>query len=202
MSDPFRLPLFSPGMRIGLFGGSFDPPHDGHRQVSLAALSLLGLDEVWWLVSPQNPLKPHAPSSNLARRIAQARICANHPQIKVTGIEASLGTSYTAETLKRLLPLMYSTRPVWMMGADNLAGFHHWRDWRRIAAMLPFAVFNRPGLAMKALASPAAKALSKSRIAARYARSLADHPPPAWVFLPAPHVPLSSTEIRAKRRLS
>lgn len=202
MAEAYRLPFFTQGMRIGLFGGSFDPPHDGHRQVSLAALSLLALDEVWWMVSPQNPLKPHAPSSDLNRRIEAARICANHPRIKVTGIEASLGTTYTAETLKRLLPRLYLTRPVWMMGADNLAGFDRWRDWREIAAMLPLAVFNRPGLAMKALASPAAKALSRARIATRDAQALADRQPPAWVFLPTPHVPLSSTEIRAKRVVS
>ena len=143
-----RLPPVRPGMRIGLFGGSFDPPHDGHRAVSLEALKRLGLDQVWWLVSPQNPLKPHAPA-DLGRRIAAARALANHPRIKVTGIEASLGTTYTADTLRKLQERLPGVRLVWMMGADNLASFHRWRDWQGIAADVPIAVFNRPGLALR-----------------------------------------------------
>ena len=140
-----RLPAFRPGMRIGLFGGSFDPPHEGHRQVSLAALSVLGLDQVWWLVSPHNPLKPNAPSEDLARRVAAARACAAHPRIKVTAIEAALHTTYTAETLRHLSARLRQVKAVWMMGADNLRQFHHWRDWQRIAGAVPIAVFNRPG---------------------------------------------------------
>ena len=111
----------------------------------------LGLDQVWWLVSPQNPLKPNAPSEDRPRRIAAARKVANHPRIKVTGVEAALGTTYTAETLRRLAARLAGVDLVWMMGADNLATFHHWRDWRTIAATVPIAVFNRPGLALKAL---------------------------------------------------
>lgn len=192
-----RLPAFSPGMRIGLFGGSFDPPHAGHVEVSLVALRTLHLDQVWWLVSPQNPLKPNAPSADLSRRLAAAREIARIPGIRVTGIEALLGTSYTAETLRLLLPRLVGVDCVWMMGADNLAGFHRWRDWRGIASKLPIAVFNRPGSALRALSSPAARALWRFRHDPSDARSLAGTPPPAWVFLPTPHVPLSSTELRA-----
>lgn len=198
-TEPFRLPPFQPGMRIGMFGGSFDPPHDGHREVSLAALRILGLDQVWWLVSPQNPLKPNAPSADLLRRVEAARKLANHPRIKVTAVEASLGTNYTAETLRRLAPRLRGVNLVWMMGADNLATFHHWRDWRGIANSVPIAVFNRPGLALKALSSPAAKALAGMRIPARDMVDLYRMRPPAWVFLPTPNVPLSSTELRARR---
>jgi nicotinate-nucleotide adenylyltransferase len=201
-TEPFRLPPFQPGMRIGLFGGSFDPPHRGHREVSLAALRGLGLDQVWWLVSPQNPLKPNAPSEDLPRRVAAARRLANHPRIKVTAIEATLGTSYTAETLRRLVPRLRGVELVWMMGADNLATFHHWRDWQAIAAAMPLAVFNRPSLAYKALSSPAAKALARARRPARPAGKLLKNQSPAWVFLPAPHIPLSSTELRSLRRQS
>ncbi len=190
------LPPFWPGMRIGLFGGSFDPAHDGHRRVSLEALKRLHLDQVWWLVSPQNPLKPNAPSSDLARRIAAAEAVARHPRIRVTGIEAALGTTYSAETLARLLPRLTGALPVWMMGADNLASFHRWRDWQRIAATLPIAVFNRPGDTLGALAAPAAKALARFRLAARDAPALAAAPAPAWVFLPAPHIDISSTALR------
>jgi nicotinate-nucleotide adenylyltransferase len=187
-------------MRVGLFGGSFDPPHEGHRRVSLMALSLLGLDQVWWLVSPHNPLKPEAPSEDLARRVAAARACAADPRIKVTAVEAALGTTYTAETLRRLATRLRGVSVVWMMGADNLRQFHRWRDWQRIAACVPMAVFNRPGEALAAWSSPAATALRQARLPAANARMLAGKRPPAWVFLPTPHVPLSSTELRARRR--
>jgi nicotinate-nucleotide adenylyltransferase len=187
-------------MRVGLLGGSFDPPHAGHRAASLVALEALGLDQVWWLVSPHNPLKSHAPSEDLAHRVAAARALAAHPRIKVTGIEAALGTAYTAETLRRLLPLLRGLSVVWLMGADNLRQFSQWRDWQRIARMVPMAVLNRPGQALRALSSPAALALAPWRVPLRAARRLASMKPPAWVFLPAPHVPLSSTELRAARR--
>jgi len=187
-------------MRIGLFGGSFDPPHAGHLAVSRVALGALRLDQVWWLVSPHNPLKPDAPSRDLARRIAAARSIARHPRIRVTAVEAALGTAHTAESLARLLPRLAGVLCVWMMGADNLEGFHRWRRWQAIAARLPIAVFDRPGMALAALSSPAAQALRPWRIDARDAAGLAAKPPPAWVFLPAPHVALSSTALRAARR--
>jgi len=192
----FRLPFSRPGMRIGLFGGSFDPPHRGHLAVSLIALRALDLDQVWWLVSPQNPLKSNAPSQALEQRIRAIEALARHPRIRVTGIEATLGTRYTAETLKRLSPRLTGVDLVWMMGADSLAGFHRWRDWQAIAAGIPIAVFNRPGSALRSLASPAAKALSNVRIPERAAATLPQSQSPAWVFLSRPHVPLSSTELR------
>jgi nicotinate-nucleotide adenylyltransferase len=195
LSD-LRLPAFQSGMRVGLFGGSFDPPHQGHLQVSMAALRSLRLDQVWWLVSPRNPLKPQAPSSDLGRRVAAARARAAHPRLRVTAIEAALGTRYTAETLRRLAPRLRGVDLVWMMGADNLASFHHWRGWQAIAATVPIAVFNRPGLALSALVSPAAQALRNARLTRHNAASLAGRPPPAWVFLPSPHIPVSSTELR------
>ena len=194
-----HLPPLWAGMRIGLFGGSFDPAHDGHLRVSLEALKRLRLDQVWWLVSPQNPLKPNAPSNDLARRIAAARAAAHHPRIRVTGIEAEFGTTYSAETLVRLLPRLTGAFPVWMMGADNLANFHRWRDWQRIAATLPIAVFNRPGDALRALAAPAAKALARFRLDASDAPLLATMPAPAWIFLPSPHIDISSTALRGRR---
>jgi nicotinate-nucleotide adenylyltransferase len=186
-------------MRIGLFGGSFDPAHDGHLRVSLEALKVLRLDQVWWLVSPQNPLKVSAPSNGLARRLAAAGSVARHPRIRVTDIEAELGTTYSAETLARLLPRLPGVLPVWMMGADNLASFHRWRDWQRIAATLPIAVFNRPGETFRALAAPAAKMLARFRLDARDAPLLAGSPAPAWVFLPSPHIDISSTALRNRR---
>jgi nicotinate-nucleotide adenylyltransferase len=188
-------------MRVGLLGGSFDPPHNGHLQLSLEALKALRLDQVWWLVSPHNPLKPHAPSNDLARRVAAARALARDPRIKVTAVEATLGTTYTAETLSRLAPRLTDVKLVWMMGADNLRQFHRWRDWQTIAASVPIAVFNRPGEALPALAAPAALALGAKRIRQRDAAKLAGMQPPAWVFLPRPHIPLSSTALRRAARL-
>jgi nicotinate-nucleotide adenylyltransferase len=197
-SSPYlRLPVFSPGQRVGLFGGSFDPPHRGHLKVSLVALGALRLDQIWWLVSPHNPLKPHAPSKDLARRVAAAASLARHPRIKVTAVEATLGTTYSAETLAVLLPRLRGLDLVWMMGADNLASFHRWRDWQAIAASLPIAVFNRPGWTLKALSAPAAIALRKARLPERAAARLAATLPPAWIFLSNPHLPLSSTALRA-----
>jgi nicotinate-nucleotide adenylyltransferase len=184
-------------MRIGLFGGSFDPAHAGHRAVSLVALRALSLHQVWWLVSPHNPLKPHAPSNDLGKRIVAARAVANHPRIRVTGIEATLGTTYTAETLVRLKPRLAGIDLVWMMGADNLASFHRWRAWQSIAEAVCIAVFNRPGNALPALASPAALALARFRVDPADAAGLAGMRPPAWVFLPSPAIAISSTELRA-----
>jgi nicotinate-nucleotide adenylyltransferase len=196
-----RLPAFAAGTRIGLFGGSFDPPHAGHIAVSEVALRAFRLDQVWWLVSPHNPLKPNAPG-DLAARIAAARALIRDHRIKVTGVEAALGSVYTAETLKRLIPRLGGVQAVWMMGADNLASFHRWRDWQAIAASLPMAVFNRPGWALRALSSPAARALQAWRLDRSDAALLAASAPPAWVFLPSPAVTASSTALRTGRSKS
>jgi nicotinate-nucleotide adenylyltransferase len=195
--DPgLRLPAFAAGMRIGLFGGSFDPPHAGHLAVSQTALRALGLDQVWWLVSPQNPLKPNAPG-DVGARIAAARAIVTDPRIKVTGVEAAFGSIYTANTLRRLLPRLRGAQPVWLMGADAFAGFHRWKEWQAIAASIPIAVLNRPGWAQLALSSPAATSLRRWRVDATDAQILPGMPPPAWIFLPFPQVNASSTALRA-----
>jgi nicotinate-nucleotide adenylyltransferase len=192
-----RLPPFQAGMRIGILGGSFDPAHEGHRAVSLVALTVLRLDAVWWLVSPHNPLKARTPA-DLGRRIAAARAVANDPRIKVTGVESALRTRYTADTLAALAPRLVGIATVWLMGADNLAEFHRWQRWRAIAARIPIAVFNRPGWAARALASPAAKALRYERLPERDASALPATPPPAWVFITRPEIDMSSTELRVR----
>jgi nicotinate-nucleotide adenylyltransferase len=195
-----RLPPFWPGMRVGILGGSFDPPHAGHREVSLVALRTLALDQVWWLVSPHNPLKPHQPSADLRRRIETARALAHYDRIKVTGVEAALGTRYTADTLTRLAPRLKGLDLVWLMGADNLASFHRWQHWDAIAASIPIAVFNRPGWSLRALNAPAAHALAPARIDEKDAAGLAKMRPPAWVFIQKPMIDLSSTALRAAGR--
>lgn len=196
------LPPHAPGLRVGLYGGSFNPPHAGHRHVSLLALKRLALDRVWWLVTPGNPLKGRDGLAATAQRLEAAGRMARHPRIAVTGIEESLGTRYTVDTLAAIV----SRRPdlcfVWIMGADNLASFDRWRGWRAIAALVPFAVVDRPGWTLKAARSRAAVALAPWRIDETDAPLLADLDAPAWTFLHGPRSALSSTLIRSRRELA
>ncbi|MBI1386134.1 MAG: nicotinate-nucleotide adenylyltransferase [Rhizobiales bacterium] len=195
-----RPPPAPAGARIGLLGGSFNPAHDGHRDISLQLMRRLRLDAVWWIVTPGNPLKDHAQLAPLSDRIARAAAVADHPRIAVTGFEATLGSAYTAETLTHLARTLPAVRFVWLMGADNLAQFHRWRDWELIAATLPMAVADRPGWRYHALASPAAHRLARHRVPPSRAASLAVLPPPAWLFVDVRRNPLSSTGIRAGAR--
>lgn len=199
MREPVRLPVAPPGASIGLFGGSFDPPHQGHVMVSDRAIRLLNLDRLWWLVSPGNPLKTAAPASRLAQRIATARRLVTDPRVTVTGLEGDLGTRYTVDLVRFLTRRFRKTRFVWVMGADGLAQLHRWRDWRDLANLIPIAVIDRPGGTFAPIASPAARALARHRIRERDAGRLALTNPPAWVFLHGPRLPVSSTEIRGKR---
>lgn len=194
------LPHAPPGHRIGLFGGSFDPPHAGHVALSRMARRVLGLDQVWWLVSPGNPLKPHGPAP-LAQRIERARaMTAADPHVRITGIEARLGTRHTAQTLRALLPLYPRAQFVWLMGADCMVGLHRWGAWRDILAMLPVAVLARPGQGLAALNAVAARSHARFRVPPARARGLAGALPPAWVFLQMPMVRESSSRIRASAR--
>jgi nicotinate-nucleotide adenylyltransferase len=195
-----RLPLHAPGLRIGLYGGSFNPAHAGHRHVSLLAMKRLALDRVWWLVTPGNPLKETAGLPTLAERMANARRLARHPRIDVTGFEAEIGVRYTLDTLAYLRARCPDVRFVWLMGADNLAQFHRWRGWREIAELMPFAVIDRPGWTLRAAHGRAALALQPFRLDESDGRLLADHPTPAWTFVHGPRSSLSSTAIRMRNR--
>jgi nicotinate-nucleotide adenylyltransferase len=197
-----RQPAPSRRRAIGLLGGSFNPAHAGHRHISLMALKRLKLDEIWWLVSPQNPLKPVAGMAPFAERMAGARAMARHPRIRVAGIEADLKTTYTAETLRRLARRFPQVRFVWLMGADNLAQIHHWKDWTQIFSTVAVAVFARPSYCLRALASLAAHRFSMNRMSESASGALRRRRPPAWVFLVGPLNPLSATAIRARRRSS
>ena len=191
------LPFAGRGQVVGLLGGSFDPPHGGHVQITQEAMQRLGLDWVWWVVSPGNPLKKEGPAP-LPVRIAAARALVRHPRVKVTDLEARLGTRYTAETLERLIPRYPGVRFVWLMGSDNLAQFHRWRDWRRIMGTVPVAVLARPGAKLSARFAPAARAFRGAQLNEGEARMLARRGAPAWVVLNMPLNPLSSSAIRAK----
>jgi nicotinate-nucleotide adenylyltransferase len=190
------IPLHSNGMRIGLLGGSFNPPHVAHRAISLFAIKRLKLDRVWWLVTPGNPLKADRTPHDLAERMEAARGVAHDPRIDVSCLESVIGTRYTADTIRYLCRRASGLHFVWIMGADNLAQFHRWHDWRRIASEVPIAVIDRPPQSFRALASPAAQALARYRVPENQAASLADQHTPAWVFLTGLKLRLSSTGLR------
>ncbi len=191
------LPYVRPGMTVGLFGGSFDPPHEGHVHVSREALKRFGLDRVWWLVSPGNPLKAEGPAP-LDRRLEAARTLIRHPRIEVTDIEARLDTRYTGETLEALFQLYPGVRFVWLMGADNLASFHRWQRWDWILRNVPVGVLARPGQQISARTAKAAQIYRRFKVPASAAKGLAYRDTPAWCFLNVPMVDISSTEIRAR----
>ncbi|MDZ7629096.1 MAG: nicotinate-nucleotide adenylyltransferase [Parvularculaceae bacterium] len=188
--------------RIGLLGGSFNPAHEGHREISLVALKRLQLDAVWWLVSPGNPLKEANAYAPYEDRLKAARKVSDHPRIIVSNFEERKGLQYTVDTLETLTALWPQINFVWLMGADSMATFHRWRDWRKIARLAPFAVFNRPGFETAWTSSPAADALAAFRLEPGAASGLAGTEPPAWVFIDEPTNSQSSTAIREKSRKS
>ncbi len=189
------------GCRVGLLGGSFNPAHAGHRHISVEAMKRLGLDAVWWLVSPQNPLKSADGMAPFAERIESARQAARHPRIVVTGIEADLGTRYTADTLTALTARFPRTEFVWLMGADNMVQIRHWQHWTKIFETVPVAVYDRPSYSLRALSGLAAQRFARARIDQDHTRALAGTAPPAWVFFLAKRHPASATALRAARRL-
>ena len=194
-------PLSAPGQRIGLLGGSFNPAHEGHVEISQYALKRLRLDQVWWLVSPGNPLKSHAGLDGTGQRLQAARgMAARDRRIAVTGFEAELPSAFTASTLAFLRRRHPATKFVWLMGADCLVSFHRWRDWRGILDSMPVAVIDRPGWRLRGLSSKAAARYRGHMLPETRAGLLASRTAPAWTFLTAPLSPLSSTALRASGR--
>jgi nicotinate-nucleotide adenylyltransferase len=196
-NDVQGFPMAFAGEAIGLLGGSFDPAHEGHAHITREALKRFGLDRVWWLVSPGNPLKPRGPAP-MADRMARARAVMDHPRVVVSDVEARLGTRYTARTLRRLMALYPGVRFVWLMGADNLAEFHRWQEWDWIMRNVPIGVIARPGARLAARGSRAADEYARYRLPASQAARLAGMRAPAWCFLNVPMVAQSSSAIRAR----
>ncbi|AFX99213.1 nicotinate (nicotinamide) nucleotide adenylyltransferase [Candidatus Endolissoclinum faulkneri L2] len=186
---------------VGLMGGSFNPAHDGHRYVAKTAMKRLRLKEVWWLVSPQNPLKSRKDMATFAERVACARTIARHPRIKVKDIELHLGTQYTADTLATLRLRCPNISFVWIMGADNLVIFHRWKRWLFIFHTVAIAVFDRPTYSLSSLASQTAKRFARVRVSDSNLQALAQQKPPAWAFLHTSQYLESSTRIRAKSKV-
>ena len=190
------IPFHTNGMRIGLLGGSFNPPHAAHRAISLFAIKRLKLDRVWWLLTPGNPLKDNGGLHDLGERADAARKIADDPRIDISCLEAVIGVRYTIDTIIHLRRRVCGVHFVWIMGADNLAQFHRWKDWRRIASAVPIAVIDRPPQSFRALAAPAAQALARYRLPENQAARLAEQHTPAWVFLSGMKLSLSSTGLR------
>jgi nicotinate-nucleotide adenylyltransferase len=191
-----EIPVYTNGMRIGLLGGSFNPPHLAHRTISLFAIKRLKLDRVWWLVTPGNPLKDNGRLHEVEERAEAARQMAADPRIDVTCLESVIGTRYTVDTITYLRRRASGVRFVWIMGADNLAQLHRWQHWQRIATQVPIAVIDRPPQSFRALTAPAAQALARYRLPENEASRLAECRPPAWVFLTGLKLNLSSTGLR------
>lgn len=185
--------------RVGILGGSFNPAHSGHLEISRTALRKLGLDEIWWLVSPQNPLKPQSGMASLAERVESARTLARSPSVRVIAMEEELRTRYTADTLTALRRRFPRTRFVWLMGADNLTDISRWERWTQIFHGMPVAVLARPSYSLKALTAKAARRFGRFRVPERAAQVLAGRRPPAWVFVVGRLSPLSATAIRRVR---
>lgn len=184
-------------MVVGLFGGSFNPPHQGHLLVAEIALRRLGLDQLWWLVTPGNPLKSRNELAPLAERLAACEALAEDPKIKITAFEKTLGTSYTARTLDFIRARNPHVHFIWIMGADNLAGFHRWQRWQKIATTFPIAVIDRPGSTLAYLSSKTARTFDYARVDEDDAGVLWQKRAPAWTFIHGPRSTLSSTAIRA-----
>ena len=189
------FPVASKGMVVGLLGGSFDPAHAGHAHITREAIKRLGLDRVWWLVTPGNPLKARQPAP-MAERMARARAVMDDPRVLITDLEARLGTRFTAATIARLQAIYPGVRFVWLMGADNLVQFHRWERWRDILRMVPVAVLARPGSGVAARLSVAARAFQVYQ--SGRGEGLGQRRPPAWAFVNLPLHPASSSEIRAR----
>jgi nicotinate-nucleotide adenylyltransferase len=192
-----KAPPFGQGQRIGLFGGSFNPAHRGHVMVALYALKRLKLDWVWWLVSPQNPLKDPGIIGEYRQRLAETRSIAAHPRFKITDLEKQMRSHNTAATLDVLAPQLKRARFIWIMGADSFADLHRWHNWLDIPGTLPLAFLARPGYSIRALESRAALRFARQRLPTERAAALPGHKSPAWVFLPMPLRRESSTAIRA-----
>ena len=192
-----EYPLVLPGLTIGLLGGSFDPPHEGHTHISKTAIKIFNLSKLWWLVSPGNPIKDKMPS-NINHRVQAAKKIMEHPSVIITDIEKKLQTKFTFQSLIKIKKLYPGTRFVWIMGADNLINFHHWENWDWIMKNIPIGVMARPREQIKAGLSTAATRFKKYRLPKEKSLLLPHLPPPVWTLVTGSMKNISSTKLRVK----
>ena len=197
--DDLKIQHVENGMSVGLLGGSFNPPHQGHVHLVETAIQRLQLDRVWWMVSPGNPLKDNDGLPPLSERIEASRALIDHPRVDVSGLEVSLSVHYSADLVRELIDRFPTVRFVWLMGADNLTNFHHWERWEEIVGNVPIAVIDRPGDTLASRASMVARKFAEARLDERDAVLLKNLRAPAWSFIHAPRSPLSSTQLRRAR---
>lgn len=195
-ADYLRMPEVEPGMAVGLFGGSFNPPHEGHVLIAKHAIEKLKLDQLWWMVTPGNPLKDLSELPPLEERVRLCREIVDDARNRVTGFEAAHRLQYSADTIELVLAAHPDVHFVWVMGADSLATFHKWVRWEKIVETIPIAVYDRPGSSQAITESVMAKTYSDARVDESRAGELARMKPPAWVYIHGPLSPLSSTELR------
>lgn len=195
-----RMPHVERGMTVGLFGGSFNPPHEGHQLVAEIAMRRLDLDQLWWMVTPGNPLKSRTELASLADRIVASEKMLGDPRVKVTAFEQNLDTRFTADTLAHVAARNPGVRFIWIMGADSLKTFHLWQNWRQIIATFPIAIIDRPGSTLSLLSSPMARTFGHARVDEEEAASLGRRPAPAWTFIHDRRSSVSSTQLRATAR--
>lgn len=196
-----HMPQVQKGMVVGLFGGSFNPPHEGHLLIARDALRTLKLDQLWWMVTPGNPLKDHSGLAPLAERIRLSEALVDEPRIKVTAFEAAHAIRYSADTVELVLSRNPDASFIWVMGADSLNGFHQWERWEDIVRAIPITIYDRPGSSLSLQTSVMAQKFSAARVDETDASGLAHMRPPAWTFIHGPLSPLSSTELRKTAKL-
>ncbi len=194
-----KIPL-ARGLKIGLLGGSFNPAHEGHMHITLTALKRLGLDQIWWLVSPQNPLKTKRDMAPFQERLKTAQNFVTHPDVRVLGLEQRFQSNYSLNTVESLRQHCPQTRFIWIMAADNFIELENWHHWQKLMNLVPMAIMDRPGYALQALSSKAAQRFSFARRNERQARTLVHMPAPAWIFLTGPRHSASATEIRLNQK--
>ncbi|MFN7025681.1 MAG: nicotinate-nucleotide adenylyltransferase [Pseudorhizobium sp.] len=190
------MPHTERGMVVGLFGGSFNPPHEGHLLVAEIALRRLSLDQLWWMVTPGNPLKSRTELAPLASRIAMCERLARDPRMKITAFEQALGSPYTAHTLSHIRNRKRGVHFIWIMGADGLRNFHRWQEWRSIAHTFPIAIIDRPGSTLSFLSSKMTRTFDYARVDEDDAGIIWRKPAPAWTFIHGPRSTSSSTNLR------
>ncbi|WP_144049213.1 nicotinate-nucleotide adenylyltransferase [Liberibacter crescens] len=195
------MPHVECGMAVGLFGGSFNPPHEGHLELAKTALSKLKLDQLWWMISPKNPFKEKKNLASLSERVFLSQKIVNDPRICITTFEAFLRRPYTLDSLLHIKSRYTSVNFIWLMGADNLKEFHYWYKWKKIVMTIPIAIIDRPSILLNHMSLPLAKAFDYARIDESFSCSLSRKKAPVWSFIHKQHLSISSTYLRKKETL-